>query len=181
MKRSARYTGLVVTVLASLTLAACGGDATVENDDVSSVAPLTQTDDPAEEATGETDPAETETTTEDSESTGEPGAPAPPAAQPQPEDGAAEEIEEIPEQAPQRSAEEEALLGELSDGGINVAGVEEQLIGAANTVCESEAAGEETNVIVPAVAGQLIEQGQTELSNEEATELIDSAARSAYC
>lgn len=178
MKRPARYTGLVVTVLASLTLAACGGDATVENDDVSSVAPLTQTDDPAEESADETDPEETETTTEE---TSEPGAPAPPPAQPQPEDGAAEEIEEIPEQAPQRSAEEEALLGELSDGGINVAGVEEQLIGAANTVCESAAAGEDTNVIVPAVAGQLIEQGQTELSNEEATELIDSAARSAYC
>lgn len=181
MKRPARYTGFVATMVAALALAACGGDATVENDDVSSVAPLTQTDDPAEESAGETDTDGEETTTEDSDQTSEPNAPAPPPAQPQPEDGAAEEIEEIPEQAPQRSDEEEALLGELGDGGINVDGVEDQLIGAANTVCDSQGSGEDTNVIVPAVAGQLIEQGKTELSNEEATELIDSAARSAYC
>lgn len=177
MKRSLKYTGLVATVLASLALSACGGDATVENDDVSSVAPLTQTTESAEETTTDSE----ETTTEESSETSEPDAPAPPPAAPPAEDGAAEEIDEIPEQAPQRSAEEEALLTELDDGGINVAGVEQQLIGAAQTVCDSEAAGEDTNVIVPAVAGQLVEQGQTELSHEETTSLIDSVARSAYC
>lgn len=177
MKGSLKHTGMVATVLAALTLSACGGGATVENDDVSSVAPTTRSSESPEASESETESESTSSSTTES-SRQAPGGAAP--AEPQPEDGAAKEIDEIPEQTPQRSPEEEALLEEIGEGGIDVAGVEEQLIGAANTVCDA-AAQDSESVILPAVAGQLIEQGKTDLSHEEATSLIDSVARSAYC
>lgn len=170
MKRSIKYAGLVFTLTAALGLSACGGGVTVENNGASpeaeSVAPLTR----------DNDTPTTEPTEEDTE------APVPPAApaEPQPEDQGAQEIEEIPEQSIERSPEAEELLTEVGEGGIDIAGVEEQIIGAAATICDTEDT-ETDNVIVPAVSGQLIEQGRTELSHEEVTELIETTARSAYC
>lgn len=165
----------MATVISALALTACGGDATVENDDVSSVDPLTRSSESGGETTADTS-AETAEPEETGEPAATPGQSAPP-AEPQPEDGAAEEIEEIPEQTAERSPEEQALLSEVGEGGIDTAGVEDQIIGAAATVCDTEG----QNVIVPAAAGQLVEQGKTELSPEEAASLIESAANSAYC
>lgn len=170
MKHPIKYAGLAVTLTVALGLSACGGGATVENNgtppETESVAPLTR----------DNDTQTTEPTEEDTEP------PAPPAdpAEPQPEDQGAQEIDEIPEQSIERSPAEEDLLTEVGEGGVDVAGVEDQVIGAAATICDTEDS-ETDNVIVPAVSGQLIEQGRTELSHEEVTELIESTARSAYC
>ncbi|MGP6175239.1 DUF732 domain-containing protein [Corynebacterium sp. A21] len=177
MRNSRKYASLLITCVAALGLAACGGDATVENDpatELSSVAPLTR-----ESGTSSASSAST-SASEASGSTSAPGTNAPVRPEPLPQDGAAEEIEEIPEQTIERSPEEEAFLGEVAEGEIDITGVEEQLIGAAATVCESVESGNE-NVIVPAVAGQLVEQGKTQLPAEEAATLIESAAESAYC
>lgn len=181
MHNSRKYLGALISAFAALGLVACGGDATVENDpatELSSVAPLTRETATEEESPTESGAEESEGTESSRESTSRAPAPAP--AEPLPEDGPAEEIEEIPEQTIQRTPQEEDYLAQLSEGKIDVTEVEDQLLGAAATVCESVASGN-PNVIVPAVAGQLIEQGKTELSAEEATSLIESAAESAYC
>lgn len=178
MHNSRKYLGVLISAFAALGLVACGGDATVENDpatELSSVAPLTR-----ESATTEEQSTESEGEESTGDSSTSSSAPAPAPAEPLPQDGPAEEIEEIPEQTIQRTPQEEDYLGQLSEGQIDTAEVEDQLLGAAATVCESVESGN-PNVIVPAVAGQLIEQGKTELSAEEATALIESAAESAYC
>lgn len=180
MRIPRKYASLLIAGVAALGLTACGGDATVENDpatELSSVAPLTR-----EPTTTETE-SETSTETEEGEEGGERSSTsaAPPApAEPLPQDGPAEEIEEIPTQTVQRTPGEEGYLTQLSEKEIDIAGVEDQLIGAADTVCESQESGN-PNVIVPAVAGQLIEQGKTDLPAEEVAALIESAAESAYC
>ena len=64
--------------------------------------------------------------------------------------------------------------------GVDVDGVEDQLIGAASTVCRSENS-DIGQVTVTAVAGQLVEQQRTELNAEDAVALIENEARAAYC
>lgn len=177
MRNSRKHASLLITCVAALGLVACGGDATVENDpatELSSVAPLTR-DSATSSAT-----SESSSDSESSQSSAAPSSGAPAPVEPLPQDGAAKEIEEIPAQTIERSPGEEAFLAEVAKGEIDITGVEEQLIGAAATVCESVETGNE-NVIVPAVAGQLAEQGKTQLPVEEAATLIESAAESAYC
>lgn len=168
--RTPARTGLLIAALGgALTLTACGG-ATVENDPTTatSVAPLDRAprngDSEAESGSGEA---------VDRPPAGRP-------AEPQPQDQGAREIDEIPEQQIPRSAEDVAFLGELTDEGIDVDGVEDQLIGTASTVCGN---GENvlTEATPPAVAGQLVEQGRTDLPVGEVTALIESAAQNAYC
>lgn len=161
-------TGLLVAVLAgTLTLTACG-EATVENDatTATSVAPL-------ERAPRESSPV----TTAESK---RPTAPRPPPADPKPQDQGAREIDEIPAQEVPRSAEDITFLGDLTDEDIDVDGVEDQLIGTAATICGG-GDNDLTTATLPAVAGQLVEQGRSDLPVDEVAELIDSAARNAYC
>lgn len=168
--RTPARTGLVIAALAgTLTLTACGG-ATVESDPTtatSAAPPARSADDDAPE----TSPGE-----------GEPASP-PPAgrpAGPQLQDQGAREIDEIPEQETPRSPADVVFLGDLTDAGIDVEGIEDQLIGTAATVCVS---GE--NVLAEAtpqaVAGQLVAQGRTDLTVGEAAGLIETAAENAYC
>ncbi|RSZ64714.1 hypothetical protein EAH68_03700 [Corynebacterium hylobatis] len=163
-------TGLIIAALTgTLTLTACGG-ATVENDPTTatSVAPLER--------------APKNDVSEESPETGEPGRRPPTGrpAEPQPQDQGAQEIDEVPEQQTPRSPEDVTFLGDLTDEGIDVEGVEDQLIGTASTVC-----GGGGNVLTeatpPAVAGQLVEQGRTDLPVGEVTALIESTAKNAYC
>lgn len=168
--RTPARTGLIIAALTgTLTLTACGG-ATVENDPTTatSVAPLERA--PKGDASEESP--------EDAETAGRPPAGRP--AEPQPQDQGAREIDEIPEQETPRSPEDVTFLGDLTDEGIDVEGVEDQLIGTASTVC-----GNDGNVLTeatpPAVAGQLVEQGRTDLPVGEVAALIESAAENAYC
>ncbi|MDO5669311.1 MAG: hypothetical protein Q4G50_04860 [Corynebacterium sp.] len=166
-----RTRALIAVLAGALTLTACGG-ATVDNDaaTTTSVAPLERA--PKQSTTTSEAPDEQERET--------PSRQQPRPADPEPQDRAAREVDEVPESSFPRTAEDVAYLGELSDEKIDVDGVEDQLIGTAATVCDGHD-NELLNATLPAVAGQLIEQGRTDQSVEEVTDIIESAARSAYC
>ena len=89
------------------------------------------------------------------------------------EDRGAREISEIPSaEVPEPDAK---YLDKLKDAGVNVDGVEDQLLGAGKAVCD------ENEVAISAVAGQLIEQQRTTQSFEELSQLIKDSARSGIC
>lgn len=176
-------TGLIAaTLIGALSLTACGG-ATVEDTDATatSVAPLDRAP-----RSSEATESSTEKEAEDSDesesaaasSSREPDADRPPA--PQPQDQGAREVDEVPAQEAPRSPQDVEYLGALTDQDIDVAGVEDQLIGTATTICNPEGTGID-QATVPAVAGQLVEQGRTDRSAEELTQLIVDNARQAYC
>ncbi|RNE49991.1 DUF732 domain-containing protein [Corynebacterium alimapuense] len=162
-------TGLIAaTCVSALALTACG-EATVEDDSTTAptVAPL------------ERGPSSSEATTAAESSEAQSPIAQDPAT-PQPQDQGAREVDEVPELDASRSAEDQVFLGELSDNGVDIVGVEDQMIGTAITICSPEGTGIDL-ATVPAVAGQLIEQGRTDLSAEEVATLIEDAARKAYC
>ncbi|QGU05716.1 DUF732 domain-containing protein [Corynebacterium comes] len=170
MRIPARTGLLVIALTGGLTLTACGG-ATVENDPTTAttVAPLERS--PKESASTTASESEEPTTTQRS---------AQRPADPQPQDQGAREVDEIPDQEVPRSTEDVTFLGDLSDDGIDIDGVEDQLIGTAGTVC-GDGGNDLTSATLPAVAGQLVEQGRTDKPVDEVAALIDSAAKNAYC
>lgn len=101
---------------------------------------------------------------------GESGNAAPPA------DGLAQEVSSIPTPAQQLSDADKTYFDALTAGGIKVEGAENQMIGAAQVVCQNQ-----FPQAVQAVGGQLVEQKRTSLSPEEAVSLIETSARKAYC
>ncbi len=90
-----------------------------------------------------------------------------------PEDRGAREISEIP--SAQLPKEEAAYLDSLKDAGVNVDGVEDQLLGAGQGACGDD------EITIPAVAGQLIEQQRSDKDFDELTKLLQNNARSALC
>ena len=89
------------------------------------------------------------------------------------EDRGAREISEIPSaEVPEQDAK---YLDKLKDAGVNVDGVEDQLLGAGKAACD------ENEVTISAVAGQLIEQQRATQSFEELSQLIKDSARSGIC
>ncbi|WP_408927916.1 hypothetical protein [Corynebacterium tuberculostearicum] len=89
------------------------------------------------------------------------------------EDRGAREISEIPSaEVPEPDAK---YLDKLKDAGVNVDGVEDQLLGAGKAACD------ENEVTISVVAGQLIEQQRTTQSFEELSQLIKDSARSGIC
>ena len=153
-----------VLAAAGLGLAACGGT-TVDSKDVTST-PSTSSASPTTSTTA----TETETETESSSAAATPAADDPAAGE-----GAASEVENTPDAVPMRPEQDEAYLEALRQGGVNVEGNEEQLVGTARTICGG------STITRDAVAGQLIEQQATQLELNELTKLIDSAARDNLC
>ena len=89
------------------------------------------------------------------------------------EDRGAREISEIPSaEVPEPDAK---YLDKFKDAGVNVDGVEDQLLGAGKAACD------ENEVTISAVAGQLIEQQRTTMGFEELSQLIKDSARSGNC
>ena len=89
------------------------------------------------------------------------------------EDRGAREISEIPSaEVPESEAK---YLGKLKDAGVNVDGVEDQLLGAGKAACD------ENEVTISAVAGQLVEQQRTTMDFEELSKLITDSARTGIC
>lgn len=66
-------------------------------------------------------------------------------------------------------------MDKFKDAGVNVDGVEDQLLGAGKAACD------ENEVTIAAVAGQLIEQQRTTMGFEELSQLIKDSARSGIC
>ncbi|WIM67508.1 DUF732 domain-containing protein [Corynebacterium breve] len=147
-----------VALAAGLALAACGG-ATVESADV------TATSSPASVTASPTTTSKKETT-----SSAQPVVPGD-----QPEDLGAREVDEVPEPSAGYAPEEQEFLDQVTDNKVKVDGVEDQLIGTARTICGGDA------VTRDAVAGQLIEQGRTDLEYDEVVQLIDDAAHDHIC
>lgn len=146
--------GAAVLLAAGTLLSACGS-ATVDEGDATetSVAPLER----SSAASGESSASKA------SESSA--SAPAERTSGEEPEDRGAREISEIPTPAPAQGPDQD-FLAAVAEKGVNIDGVEDQLVGAAQASCQGDA------VTVPAVAGQLIEQGRTELSHEDVVQLI---------
>ncbi|WP_151529034.1 MULTISPECIES: hypothetical protein [Corynebacterium] len=91
-----------------------------------------------------------------------------------PADQSAREIESIPGAEPGDPKEVE-FFEELK--GVDVNGVEDQLVATAQEVCEEG----RDSVLLNAVAGQLDQQGRSELNVEQLADRIADAAEKAYC
>lgn len=166
--RAFRLTTLTCTLILALLLAACGGSATVSKTDetVTPTAPVTST-----ESSAATSVTETVTETARATSTVNPA----PAQSAGPVDKPASAIETLPEQASHFSAEEQAYLDYLSENGLNVAGVEDQLTATGLNVCADDL------ITRDAVAGQLVEQRRTDMAPDALGQLIVDAARANLC
>ncbi|MFV8395728.1 DUF732 domain-containing protein [Corynebacterium hindlerae] len=160
-----RNTATVVALAAvALTLGACGGGATVDNEKAtpSTVAPLAKV--PGVEGTpASTSPAKPP------RSGGEAAAPAP-------RDEAVQEVSALPTPAP-RPEKEQKLLDDLKKQGIKVEGVEDQMVSVADGICTQD----KDNPTVGAVSGQLIEQQRTDKKPEEVADILVKSAKGAYC
>lgn len=149
-------------VAAAGLLTACGSTAT-DTAETSSIAPLTRSAKPSEGAESST------------VSTKEPAVPeasrAATAA-----DRPGQEVSSVPTPTPKFTAEGEKFLKEIGDQGVDIAGIEAQLIATAQIVCSGE-----FGAAVEAVAGQIVEQGRTTKDYNEVLGLIDTSAKKLYC
>lgn len=95
-------------------------------------------------------------------------------------DPQAKRVDEAPDGQMKLSEADDSYLEALEKAGIDVAGVEDQLIGTGRAAC-ADAPEEERQVIVLAIAGQLVAQGRSQESAEEVAKTIASSAKKAYC
>lgn len=177
-------TGAACAALLSLaTLTACGGDETVDNSAESTTVPsvtesATETEKSDDDKDGESGSSEGNDAPEPAGDRG--GAPA--------QDGAVDEVDDIPSGA-QRSDEDKDFLKRLKDSGIDLAkandaaeigGLEDQLIAAGHAHCTAEGGGQ-ADVYTPLAAGQLEANGVIDGDPKKAEDAIRKAAKSAYC
>lgn len=156
-----RLTGLICLTTLACTLTACSGSTTVEGEDVT----------PAESTTVAVKDEGSATESSASESTRSSSAP----ANEGPRDQPAQEVTAAPEQSSGFSPEEEAYLQQLSENGLNIEGVEDQLTATGRTVCSDD------TVTRDAVAGQLVEQRRTDMDPAALGTLIADTARANLC
>lgn len=95
-------------------------------------------------------------------------------------DPQAKRVDEAPDGQMKLSEADDSYLEALEKAGIDVAGVEDQLIGTGRAAC-ADAPEEERQVIALAIAGQLVAQGRSQESAEEVAKTIASSAKKAYC
>lgn len=156
----------VVPVLgaAALALAACGGgSATVDATNVTTPATTAAT----------TSGGSTETVTE--ASTSKSSSAQAPARASGPQDQPARDVESVPAVASDYTPQERGFLDHLSNNGLNIEGVEDQLTATGLNVCAND------TITRDAVAGQLVEQRRTDMTPEALGELITVAARDNLC
>lgn len=101
-------------------------------------------------------------------------------AQPRVTDPTAKRIESAPDGLMKLTEADNAYLDAVAKENVDVRGVEDQLIGVGRAAC-SEAPTEERDVVVMAIAGQLVAQERTTASAEDVAKTIATAAKSAYC
>ena len=157
-----RKLALCLTTITCTALTACGG-ATVDSDDVE----VTETTETATSTTAET----STTSTTASAETAAPRSSASNGAGDEP----AREVDSVPHQAPAYSPEEQAFLDHLSQNGVNVDGLEDQLTATGFTVCDND------TITRDAVAGQLVEQRRTDMDAAAVATLIGDTARANLC
>lgn len=95
-------------------------------------------------------------------------------------DPQAKRVDEAPDGQMKLSEADDSYLGALEKAGIDVDGVEDQLIGTGRAAC-ADVPEEERQVIALAIAGQLVAQDRSQDSAEEVAKIIASSAEKAYC
>ena len=159
---------------AALGLSACGS-ATVESEnspEQTKVAPLERSSQPASASESASEASSQSADSSDEKSSSESSAAS---ASDEPEDRGAREISAIP--SPSRTqGPEQDFLAAVQKAGVKTEGAEDQIIGAGQAACNEGDA-----VTIPAVAGQLIEQGRAPLSHEELTAVLTDQARGTLC
>lgn len=160
-----RKLALCLTTITCAALTACGS-ATVDSDDVE----VTETS-TATETTASTTAETSTSTTATAETSAAPGSSASNGAGDEP----AREVDSVPNQAPAYSPEEQAFLDHLSQNGVNVDGLEDQLTATGFTVCDND------TITRDAVAGQLVEQRRTDMDAAAVATLIGDTAHANLC
>ncbi|WP_246818252.1 MULTISPECIES: DUF732 domain-containing protein [unclassified Corynebacterium] len=159
---------------AALGISACGS-ATVESEnspEQTKVAPLERSPQPASASESASEASSQSADSSDEKSSSESSAAS---ASDEPEDRGAREISAIP--SPSRTqGPEQDFLAAVQKAGVKTEGAEDQIIGAGQAACNEGDA-----VTIPAVAGQLIEQGRAPLSHEELTAVLTDQARGTLC
>lgn len=159
---------------AALGISACGS-ATVESEnspEQTKVAPLERSPQPASASESASEASSQSADSSDEKSSSESSAAS---ASDEPEDRGAREISAIP--SPSRTqGPEQDFLAAVQKAGVKTEGAEDQIIGAGQAACNEGDA-----VTIPAVAGQLIEQGRAPLSHEELTAVLTAQARGTLC
>lgn len=166
---------LLVLLAVSATLTACGGSATVDNESgPSSIAPLERPTSSAasESAASASSGSAVSAALGDASSAGF-GANAP--AAPRVKDQGAKEIASIPATATAAPTDAD-YLDQVKAAGINVSGVEDQVVAAGSAACNPS-----DTVTVGAVAGQLVAQGRTTLSREQIISTLSDNGKAFYC
>lgn len=159
---------------AALGLSACGS-ATVESEnspEQTKVAPLERSSQPASASESASEASSQSADSSDEKSSSETSAAS---ASDEPEDRGAREISAIPSPS-QTQGPEQDFLAAVQKAGVETEGAEDQIIGAGQAACNEGDA-----VTIPAVAGQLIEQGRAPLSHEELTAVLTDQARGTLC
>jgi hypothetical protein len=178
-----------VSVLLVASVAACGGDSTVDNDstEVPSVAAESGSDSSseapesgaAESETPESDAAESDAAESDAADGGNDSAPG---GENAPQDGGVEEVEEPGGEPAPRSDEDDAFLSQLKDNGIDVtdSDIQDQIIASGREQCLANEEDRDS-FAVPMIAGQLEAQKLTDVDPEEAGRIIAESAEAHYC
>jgi hypothetical protein len=183
-----------VSVLFAASVAACGGDSTVDNDstevpsvaaesgsDSSSEAPesgAAESETPSSDA-AESDAAESDAAESDAADGGNDSAPG---GENAPQDGGVEEVEEPGGEPAPRSDEDDAFLSQLKDNGIDVtdSDIQDQIIASGREQCLANEEDRDS-FAVPMIAGQLEAQKLTDVDPEEAGRIIAESAEAHYC
>lgn len=164
-----RFGAAASTLLLAGTLAACGGDSTVDSDDeTQSSVPSVSSSAPASSS-----PSSSDAPTSAAPDTGSGDSP---------RDGEVNEVEEPGGEVAPRTDEDDAFLSQLKDNGIDVedSAIQDQVIAAAREQCLANEEGRD-GFAVPMIAGQLEVQELTDVSAEDAQRIITEAAESHYC
>ncbi|MDN5581437.1 MULTISPECIES: DUF732 domain-containing protein [unclassified Corynebacterium] len=166
-----RFGAAASALLLAGTLAACGGDSTVDSDDD------TQTNVPSvsSSASSSASPSSSDAPTSAAPDTGY-------GSGDSPRDGEVNEVEEPGGEVAPRTDEDDAFLSQIKDNGIDVedSAIQDQVIAAAREQCLANEEGRD-GFAVPMIAGQLEVQELTDVSAEDAQRIITEAAENHYC
>ena len=156
---------ILATATLAFTAVACG-DSTAESEEVSSAASSSA--------------AETTTSASESTSSTSTRSSSQPAGEPDITDPGATRVSEAPDGQMPLSKDDGAYLDALIAADIDVAGVEDQLIGAGRAIC-AEVPEAEKEAMATAMAGQLRAQERTKVATDKVADAIASSAQKAYC
>lgn len=165
---------VAAALLLAGSVAACGGDSTVDSDEGDGGVPSVS-------SSADGSPSKS---TSPSSSSATSSSPAPGAGSggDAPRDGEVNEVEEPGGEVAPRTAEDDAFLAELKDREIDLedSAIQDQVIAAAREQCLAKDEGRE-GFAVPMIAGQLEVQELTTVPAEEAQRIIVEAAEKNYC